>query len=648
MSIEESSKNTMVALFHVGIDASTNIARCLRQFLAAVRYANISYGESHYVDFFKENQGHKFKDELNFIHVAYDVKKSDVERFPVTVKDRNIIEKYAHRLNIDYSLVRKPEDLDEIIQRKYKFKMPLTAMEEKLVRAFTFRDLNGNVIMDPENPKIPLINSAEYMLTIASTDLNKWELITRELERSSHVPTLTEKLKNAKYLLAFNKLLSKNKINNLPGVGNLEGEGIIETNEITESITELSNESIDKPEAVISKLMSYFIPKVKSYEELKRVFEQMGFTVDNGNYFEFTAGSVFKSENRKDNRTNFIPIIQPNPITSANNGETFTVPHLYKVYIPKSKSKTNDISWIYVPSDELKWINDGKNAKLKLSFDKEYVIETNGVSVMKKIDGDFMGRWEDKTTCLNITLPDSLDVTDATAIKMHGDIPLDRISITNAIATYERTSNSPWVDNFLAMDKDDVLQNMISNIYKDAGVISNVASFLKTPLRFLSTKESVSAILEYAVPRVNSYDSLMRTLNLLGFEVEENSEDLRIRTVYSDEFVSTSEIKGNDGRNFSVQNIQKRIISNERPVSVSAISNLLITQTDLDFEHAEDVNDFEIAKNVIFEESGIVQKVKNISTSRNQSESKKGRSKKINREQKEKGTPLTQKSERSK
>ena len=211
MSTENSSKNAGVAVFHIAINTGETIARALRRFLTSVKYANVKYGEAHYKDYLKGNMGHKFKSESAFARVAYDVKKSDIERIPVTARDKEIIETMTHNMNIDYCLMRRPDDLEELVKKAVTDSKSLTDFEKKIVTAFTIRDANNNLVMDPENPDMPVINSAEYMLTICSTDLAKWEVITRELEIISHKPSLMQRLKDANLMNIIHRLFDKNK-----------------------------------------------------------------------------------------------------------------------------------------------------------------------------------------------------------------------------------------------------------------------------------------------------------------------------------------------------------------------------------------------------------------------------------------------------
>ena len=211
MSTESSSKNASVAVFHIAINTGENIARALRRFLTSVKYANVKYGEAHYRNYLKGNKGHKFKSESAFAHVAYDVKKSDVERIPVSARDKEIIESMTHNMNIDYCLMRRPDDLEELVKKAVTDGNSLTDFEKKIVTAFTIRDENNQIVMNPESPDMPVINDAEYMLTICSIDLAKWEVITRELEVLSHRPSLMNRLKDAKLMNIVSRIFNKAK-----------------------------------------------------------------------------------------------------------------------------------------------------------------------------------------------------------------------------------------------------------------------------------------------------------------------------------------------------------------------------------------------------------------------------------------------------
>lgn len=211
MSTEQSAKNLGVAVAYIAIDATSNIARALRQFLTSMKYSYQTYGEKEYKNFLKESKGHFFKNELDFVHVTMDKKESDIERMAVTDEDRKIIEQYTRRMGIDYCLIKRPDDLEQLIERKFIDGETLSANEEKIVHAFTLRDNNGKTIMNPEKPDYPLLNEASYMLTIATKDLSKWEYITRELEIRSHKPPFKQRLKDAKIMQKVQEAFVKNQ-----------------------------------------------------------------------------------------------------------------------------------------------------------------------------------------------------------------------------------------------------------------------------------------------------------------------------------------------------------------------------------------------------------------------------------------------------
>lgn len=195
MSTDQTTKNAGMATFYISITAGTNIARALRSFLNAIKYANVKYGEEHYKDYLAV-KGHQFKSDIAMARVAFDQKKSNIERFAVNELDKQILKEYAIKYGLDFALTRKPKDLQKLLERKYINHEELTTQEEKIIKAFTYRDENGKTIMNPENPKMPLINKAEYMLTIASVDLDRWELICREMEARSHIPSFDQRLKD--------------------------------------------------------------------------------------------------------------------------------------------------------------------------------------------------------------------------------------------------------------------------------------------------------------------------------------------------------------------------------------------------------------------------------------------------------------------
>ena len=211
MSTEQSSKNLGMGSIYIAITAGCNIAVALRRTLTAIKYANIKYGEEHYQDYLKQ-RGHRFKKDINLARVAMDVKKSDIERMCVNETDVRIIKEYATKYGLDFALTSKPDDLEKLAERKFVKGEELNSQEEKILKAFTIRDEKGKKIMDPENPKMPLLNEAEYMLTIATVDLTRWELICREMEARSHIPSFDDRLKNAVQMAKVNSVHLKTKV----------------------------------------------------------------------------------------------------------------------------------------------------------------------------------------------------------------------------------------------------------------------------------------------------------------------------------------------------------------------------------------------------------------------------------------------------
>ncbi|MBM6830977.1 hypothetical protein [Faecalicoccus acidiformans] len=221
MSTDRTAQNIGVGAVYVAISAGTNIAVALRRSLTEIKYANVKYGEEHYKDYLKK-RGHEFKKDINMARVAMDVKKSDIERQCVTKEDVAIIKAYSKKYGLDFNLARKPKDLDQLIERKYIKGEKLNRQEEKIVTAFTYRDKDGKPVMDPENPKKPLVNDAEYMLTFATVDLSRWELICREMEARSHVPSFEQRMRNAQQWTKVHTVHLQNKAKEL--LKNREGK----------------------------------------------------------------------------------------------------------------------------------------------------------------------------------------------------------------------------------------------------------------------------------------------------------------------------------------------------------------------------------------------------------------------------------------
>lgn len=601
MSTESSSKNASVAVFHIAINTGENIARALRRFLTSVKYANVKYGEAHYRNYLKGNKGHKFKSESAFAHVAYDVKKSDVERIPVSARDKEIIESMTHNMNIDYCLMRRPDDLEELVKKAVTDGNSLTDFEKKIVTAFTIRDENNQIVMNPESPDMPVINDAEYMLTICSIDLAKWEVITRELEVLSHRPSLMNRLKDAKLMNIVSRIFNKTKEH----TQERETEFSYVQNQVQEQtnkndykdrvtvnpfVDEGTPEVVfDEPRDAVRKMLYYFLPKVASYNDLKEVLKQLGFNIHDkyelNNVFKFTADESLKVE-----RSDDIPALANYDVS------WFRMP------------KTNGNQFIEIPNKYISWNEktngDGSTATIELPVNEKFVVLTksqlrNVNSVydrnekMQTID-EFRECWEDKTKqgVFTISLPDSdLEINFSSIDDMNGN-PYTLESIESFIKDNERTDNAEIVYTILNTDAENLgeLQDRVfkkANIHLEQQTDEMISE--KPILETIPPDISMKRCLDFLVPKVKSYEDLKECLELIGFSIRDsmfnantsvddfmnNTKNMQFKVINMDSWKSTSNLKGFDGLDYSLQSILDRIEDNSRSESVSVVKDLL-------------------------------------------------------------------------
>lgn len=601
MSTESSSKNASVAVFHIAINTGENIARALRRFLTSVKYANVKYGEAHYRNYLKGNKGHKFKSESAFAHVAYDVKKSDVERIPVSARDKEIIESMTHNMNIDYCLMRRPDDLEELVKKAVTDGNSLTDFEKKIVTAFTIRDENNQIVMNPESPDMPVINDAEYMLTICSIDLAKWEVITRELEVLSHRPSLMNRLKDAKLMNIVSRIFNKTKQHTQ--------ERETEFSYVQNQVQEQTNKNdykdrvpvnpfvdeetpkivFDEPRDAIRKVLYYFLPKVASYNDLKDVLKQLGFNIHDkyelNNVFKFTADESLKVE-----RSDDIPALANYDVI------WFRMPN------------TNGDQFIEIPNKYISWNEkakeDGSTATIELPINEKFVVLTksqlrNVNSVydrnekMQTID-EFRECWEDKTKqdVFTISLPDSdLEIDFSSIDDMNGN-PYTLESIESFIKDNERTDNAEIVYTILNTDAENLgeLQDRVfkkANIHLEQQTDEMISE--KPILETIPPDISMKRCLDFLVPKVKSYEDLKECLELIGFSIRDsmfnantsvddfmnNTKNMQFKVINMDNWKSTSNLKGFDGLDYSLQSILDRIEDNSRSESVSVVKDLL-------------------------------------------------------------------------
>ena len=601
MSTESSSKNASVAVFHIAINTGENIARALRRFLTSVKYANVKYGEAHYRNYLKGNKGHKFKSESAFAHVAYDVKKSDVERIPVSARDKEIIESMTHNMDIDYCLMRRPDDLEELVKKAVTDGNSLTDFEKKIVTAFTIRDENNQIVMNPESPDMPVINEAEYMLTICSIDLAKWEVITRELEVLSHRPSLMNRLKDAKLMNIVSRIFNKTKEH----TQERETEFSYVQNQVQEQtnkndykdratvnpfVDEGTPEVVfDEPRDAVRKILYYFLPKVASYNDLKDVLKQLGFNIHDkyelNNVFKFTADESLKVERNDD-----IPALANYDVTwlrmpNTNGDQFIEIPNKYISWNEKAKE-------------------DGSTATIELPINEKFVVLTksqlrNVNSVydrnekMQTID-EFRECWEDKTKqdVFTISLPDSdLEINFSSIDDMNGN-PYTLESIESFIKDNERTDNAEIVYTILNTDAENLgeLQDRVfkkANIHLEQQTDEMISE--KPILETIPPDISMKRCLDFLVPKVKSYEDLKECLELIGFSIRDsmfnantsvddfmnNTKNMQFKVINMDNWKSTSNLKGLDGLDYSLQSILDRIDDNSRSESVSVVKDLL-------------------------------------------------------------------------
>lgn len=601
MSTESSSKNASVAVFHIAINTGENIARALRRFLTSVKYANVKYGEAHYRNYLKGNKGHKFKSESAFAHVAYDVKKSDVERIPVSARDKEIIESMTHNMNIDYCLMRRPDDLEELVKKAVTDGNSLTDFEKKIVTAFTIRDENNQIVMNPESPDMPVINDAEYMLTICSIDLAKWEVITRELEVLSHRPSLMNRLKDAKLMNIVSRIFNKTKEH----TQERETEFSYVQNQVQEQtnkndykdrvtvnpfVDEGTPEVVfDEPRDAVRKILYYFLPKVASYNDLKEVLKQLGFNIHDkyelNNVFKFTADESLKVE-----RSDDIPALANYDVI------WFRMPN------------TNGDKFIEIPNKYISWNEkakeDGSTATIELPVNEKFKVRNSeqlfrpfykdnsnkGMQTVK----EFRNFWEDKTKqdVFTISLPDSDLEIDFSSIDDVNGNPYTLESIESFIKDNERTDNAEIVYTILNTDAENLgeLQDRVfkkANIHLEQQTDEMISE--KPILETIPPDISMKRCLDFLVPKVKSYEDLKECLELIGFSIRDsmfnantsvddfmnNTKNMQFKVINMDSWKSTSNLKGFDGLDYSLQSILDRIEDNSRSESVSVVKDLL-------------------------------------------------------------------------
>ncbi|BBK22628.1 hypothetical protein Aargi30884_15310 [Amedibacterium intestinale] len=191
------TKEMMQGIITIGWQAGTSMVHVLRDVIWRLKIANEKSGESSYKNYLNETKGKKFKDEIDFLRVA-EKKKSEVVKASVSKDDVLFLQKTCQRYGVDFHLRTRPENLEELLQKKFVRQEMLTSREDDILKSFIMYDPQGKMMMDPENESIPLLKKDDYLLSFKQTDINKWELICERLEDRNR--SIKEKIDKAKQI----------------------------------------------------------------------------------------------------------------------------------------------------------------------------------------------------------------------------------------------------------------------------------------------------------------------------------------------------------------------------------------------------------------------------------------------------------------
>lgn len=191
------TKEMMQGIITIGWQAGTSMVHVLRDVIWRLKIANEKSGESSYKNYLNETKGKKFKDEIDFLRIA-EKKKSEVVKASVSKDDVLFLQKTCQRYGVDFHLRTRPENLEELLQKKFVRQEMLTSREDDILKSFIMYDPQGKMMMDPENESIPLLKKDDYLLSFKQTDINKWELICERLEDRNR--SIKEKIDKAKQI----------------------------------------------------------------------------------------------------------------------------------------------------------------------------------------------------------------------------------------------------------------------------------------------------------------------------------------------------------------------------------------------------------------------------------------------------------------
>ena len=174
---------------------------------------------------------------------------------------------------------------------------------------------------------------------------------------------------------------------------------------------------------------------------------------------------------------------------------------------------------------------------------------------------------------------------------MNGN-PYTLESIESFIKDNERTDNAEIVYTILNTDAENLgeLQDKVfkkANIHLEQQTDEMISE--KPILETIPPDISMKRCLDFLVPKVKSYEDLKECLELIGFSIRDsmfnantsvddfmnNTKNMQFKVINMDSWKSTSNLKGFDGLDYSLQSILDRIEDNSRSESVSVVKDLL-------------------------------------------------------------------------
>ena len=198
----------------------------------------------------------------------------------------------------------------------------------------------------------------------------------------------------------------------------------------------------------------------------------------------------------------------------------------------------------------------------------------------------------EKTNIRYVTPEDIGEPVDFSSIDDMNGNPYTLESIESFIKDNERTDNAEIVYTILNTDAENLgeLQDRVfkkANIHLEQQTDEMISE--KPILETIPPDISMKRCLDFLVPKVKSYEDLKECLELIGFSIRDsmfnantsvddfmnNTKNMQFKVINMDSWKSTSNLKGFDGLDYSLQSILDRIEDNNRSESVSVVKDLL-------------------------------------------------------------------------